>query len=97
MTLKDKALYFEQQVRSRHIRNGFNASISGMTNGDLSTGYLVDSDNDGLWTSMYFGSQIFRYAVTGEKEALENLTESLDAMERLLHNQPYAWISVPFI
>jgi hypothetical protein len=83
MTLKDKAYYFEQQVRSRHIRNGFNASLSGMKNGDLSTGYLADSDNDGLWTSMYFGSQIFRYAVTGEKEALNNLSESLDAMERL--------------
>ena len=83
MTLKDKAYYLEQQVRSRHIRNGFNASLSGMKKGDLSTGYLADSDNDGLWTSMYFGSQIFRYAVTGEKEALYNLSESLDAMERL--------------
>jgi len=83
MTLKDKALYFEQQVRSRHIRNGFNASLSGMESGDLSTGYLADSDNDGLWTSMYLGSQIFRYAVTRENEALDNLSESLDAMERL--------------
>ncbi|MES2798345.1 MAG: hypothetical protein V4683_20415 [Bacteroidota bacterium] len=83
MTLHEKALFFEEQVRSRHIRNGFNASLDNMTKGDLSTGYLADSDNDGLWTSMYLGGEIFRYAVTKEKEALQNCVEALDAMERL--------------
>ena len=83
MTLEDKAMYFEKQVRQRHIRNGFNASLEGMTHGDLSTGYLKDSDNDGLWTSMYLGAEIFRYAATKSDEALQNCRESLDAMERL--------------
>ena len=81
-------MYFEDQVRSRHIRYGFNAGLVGMDNGDLSTGYLRDSDNDGLWTSMYLGSQIFRYAVTKSEEALYNLAESLDAMERLFTINP---------
>ena len=83
MTLEDKAAYFQKQVRQRHIRNGFNASLDGMKNGDLSTGYLSDSDNDGLWTSMYLGAEIFKYVVTRSEEALQNCLESLDAMERL--------------
>ena len=83
MTLHDKALFFEEQVRQRHIRNGFNASLDNMQKGDLASGYLADSDNDGLWTSMYLGAEIFRYAVTKDKDALQNCLESLDAMERL--------------
>ncbi|MBV5313115.1 MAG: hypothetical protein JZU47_07445 [Prolixibacteraceae bacterium] len=82
MTLEEKALYFETQVRERHIRNGFNASWDGLKHGNLSTGYLSDSDNDGLWTSMYLGGEVFRYAVTKSEDALQNCLESLDAMER---------------
>lgn len=88
ITLYDKALYFEDQVRLRHIRNGFNSTLGGMNEGNLSTGYLSDSDNDGLWTSMYLGSQVFRYAVTKSEEALQNCIESLDAMERLYTINP---------
>ena len=69
MTLEEKALYFEQQVRLRHIRNGFNASWDGLKHGNLSTGYLSDSDNDGLWTSMYLGGESFRYALTKSQDA----------------------------
>ena len=57
MTLHDKALFYEKQVRERHIRNGFNATLSSMKKGDVTTGSLEDSDNDGLWTSMYLASQ----------------------------------------
>jgi hypothetical protein len=83
MTLAEKAEMFDKQVRSRHIRNGFNASLDNMEKGNISTGYLADSDNDGLWTSMYLGGEIFRYASTKSPEALQNCRESLDAMERL--------------
>lgn len=83
MTLHDKAMFFEKQVRERHIRHGFNATVSGMVNGDVTSGSLEDSDNDGLWTSMYLAGQAFRYAVTNEPEALQNVRESLEAMERL--------------
>ena len=61
MTLKEKAMYFEDQVRNRHIRYGFNAGLVGMDHGDLSTGYLRDSDNDGLWTTMYLQAQFIQY------------------------------------
>lgn len=90
MTLHEKALYYEQQVRDRHIRLGFNSTLSGLVNGDLSTGYLSDSDNDGLWTSLYLAGQAFRYATTGEQQALDHCVESLDAMARLydIHHVP---------
>jgi hypothetical protein len=83
MTLHDKAIYFEKQVRARHVRHGFNATLGYMKDGSLATGSLEDSDNDGLWTSMYLGAEVFRYVVTKSDEALENIRESMDAMERL--------------
>ncbi|WP_367915769.1 hypothetical protein [Leadbetterella sp. DM7] len=88
MTLAEKADFFDRQVRSRHIRNGFNATLTGMEKGDPATGYLSDSDNDGLWTSMYLAGEAFRYSVTGSQQALENCRESLDAMERLYSINP---------
>ncbi len=83
MTLYDKAMYFEKQVRARHIRHGFNATLGDMTDGSLATGSLEDSDNDGLWTTMYMGAEVFRYAVTKSDDALHNIEESMEAMERL--------------
>lgn len=83
MTLHDKAMYFEKQVRARHIRHGFNATLGYMKDGNLATGSLEDSDNDGLWTTMYMGAEVFRYAVTHSPEALQNVRESMEAMERL--------------
>ena len=88
MTLAQKAEYFEHQVRDRHIRHGFNSSLGGMEKGNVDTGILKDSDNDGLWTSMYLGGQIFRYAATKSEEALQNCREALEAMERLYDINP---------
>ncbi len=90
MTLFDKAQYYEKQVRDRHIRYGFNASLVDLENGNIDSGRLSDSDNDGLWTSMYLAGEVFRYAVTGSEEALQNCRESMEAMERL-----YSINSVP--
>jgi hypothetical protein len=83
MTLEQKALVYEKQVRMRHIRYGFNCDVSTLKHGDLSTYEMGQRDSDNLWTSMYLVSQLFRYKVTGSKEALENCLESFDAMERL--------------
>ncbi|MGK7397256.1 MAG: hypothetical protein ACNS62_21950 [Candidatus Cyclobacteriaceae bacterium M3_2C_046] len=88
MTLAEKAEFFDKQVRQRHIRYGFNASLGDMEKGNVYTGQLKDSDNDGLWTCMYLASQIFRYAVTESPEAQQNCRESLQAMERLYDINP---------
>ena len=79
MTLHDKAMMFEKQVRERHIRHGFNSTLGNIEGGEIASGSLEDSDNDGLWTSMYTAGQAFRYAVTKEDEALQNIRESLEA------------------
>ncbi|MEX2593729.1 MAG: hypothetical protein WD426_13225 [Anditalea sp.] len=88
MTLYDKALFYEKQVRERHIRYGFNATLVDMETGNFDTGRLGDSDNDGLWTGMYLGGQAFRYAVEPSEEALQHIRESLAAMERLYTINP---------
>ena len=88
ITLEEKAAYFDQQVRSRHIRHGFNATLGNMSKGNVNSGTLKDSDNDGLWTAMYLAGQAFRYAVTKDKEALANVQESLDGMDRLYSINP---------
>jgi hypothetical protein len=88
MTLFDKANYYEEQVRNRHIRLGFNASLTDLDNGNIDSGRLSDSDNDGLWTTMYLAGEVFRYSVTKSEDALQNCRESMDAMERLFRINP---------
>ncbi|CAG5002816.1 hypothetical protein DYBT9275_02971 [Dyadobacter sp. CECT 9275] len=83
MTLEEKALVYEKQVRMRHIRYGFNCDVSTLKHGDLSTFEMGQRDSDNLWTSMYLVSQLFRYKATGSKEALQNCLDSFEAMERL--------------
>lgn len=83
MTLEKKAAILDKQMRERHIRHGFNASLDLSEKGNLATAKLSDSDNDGLWTTMYVAGEAFRYAVTNSPEALQNCKESLLALERL--------------
>lgn len=83
MTLEDKAMHFEKQVRQRHIRYGINSNLSRLNNYKLSTAQNGIADSDNLWTGMYLGSQLFRYLVTGSKDAKQNCYEAFEAMERL--------------
>jgi len=83
MTLLQKSDHFDKLTRERHMRHGLSCSLAMSKSGDLSTGTLVDSDNDGLWTSMYLAGELFRYAVTKSEDSLQNCYESFEAMERL--------------
>jgi hypothetical protein len=82
-TLAQKAEHFDRLTRQRHIRFGFNSAFEMSTPGDLSTGTLVDQDNDGLWTAMYLAGELFRYSAMKSDDALRNCYESFEAMERL--------------
>jgi hypothetical protein len=88
MTLQEKAAHFDRLTRQRHIRYGLNSAFVMDKPGDLSTGTLVDEDNDGLWTGTYLAGELFRYAVTKSQEALQNCYESFEAMERLEQINP---------
>ncbi len=83
MTLAEKAVHYQEIQRLRHIRYGYTSRLSLKTPGDLTSGVLHDSDNEGLWNSLYLASEIFRYAVTKSEEAKENVYEAFEAMERL--------------
>lgn len=83
MTLAGKAAYFQKIQRLRHIRYGLTANLSLRTPGDVSTGYYHDTDNDGLWTSLYLAGELFRYAVTKSEDAKQNAYEAFEGMERL--------------
>ena len=88
MTLQQKAVHFDRLTRKRHVRYGLNSALTLSKPGDLSTGTLIDQDNDGLWTSMYLAGELFRYAVTRSDDALRNCYESFEAMERLSYINP---------
>ena len=101
MTLADKAAHFQKIQRLRHVRFGFTATVRLEKKGDVSTTVLRDTDNDGLWTSMYLAGELFRYAVTQSEDAKQNAYEAFEAMERLteisgIHGFPartYEWDS----
>ncbi len=82
MTLEEKAMVYEKQVRQRHIRFGVNVNVSRLNDHNLSTAENWVADSDNLWTSMYLGSQIFRYLSTGSEEAKQNAYEAFEALER---------------
>lgn len=83
MTLAEKAAYFQEIQRERHIRYGFTGNLSLTRPGDLTSGVMHDTDNDGLWTSMYLAAELFRYNVTKSEDAKLNAYEAFEAMERL--------------
>ena len=84
MTLGDKADYFYDKVRRRHLRLGLIGEVRLAEPGDLTTTEMIDTDNDGLWTSFYVGSEVFRYAATGDPQARDRALETFMSFERLL-------------
>ncbi|MEM9830501.1 MAG: hypothetical protein AAF944_07670 [Bacteroidota bacterium] len=88
ITLAEKAQYFEKKIRQRHIRYGFIAEMRLSKSGDITTAEMIDTDNDGLWSAFYLGSQAYRYAVTKEPKARRNAWEAFEAYERLLSINP---------
>ncbi|MEJ7586690.1 MAG: hypothetical protein WKI04_03920 [Ferruginibacter sp.] len=87
-TLSDKAIYFQDNIRQRHIRYGFISNVTLLSPGDLSTAQMTDTDNDGLWSAFYLGSQAFRYSVTKDKNAKRYAWEAFEAFERIVSVNP---------
>lgn len=82
-TLAAKADWFHRKIRSRNMRYGFTAERRLAVPGDLTSSELIDTDNDGGWTSYYIGALGARYAVTHEEETRRQAWESFAALERL--------------
>lgn len=87
-TLAEKTKKIEDDIRKYHMRFGWVNEFRYGSPGDMKTAHSMDNDNDGLWTSLYLGSQAFRYAVTGEEIAKRYVWESFESYERLLTVNP---------
>ena len=83
MTLAEKADWYDRKLRLRHVRFGLAGERRLLVPGDLTSSEIIDTDNDGGWSSYYLGSQAFRYAATGSSQARSNAWEILAALERL--------------
>lgn len=84
MTLAEKAAHYDEMAVRYFTRNeGYQVSRKLRKYGDLDSGWLPNSDNDGLFTGLYCASQCFRYAVTGSEEAKANAKRAVEAMIKL--------------
>jgi len=85
MTLAEKAEFYEDEME-RYIRRtpyGYVSEVSLKNPGDKSEITYHDSDNDGLWTSMYGAGECFAYAVTGNKRAKNRAKRAFEALRFL--------------
>lgn len=84
-TLAQKAEYFQTFLDQpgRHDKYGLVSSCSMTSWGDTRTCVKGPDDNDGLWTSMYLASQVFRYAVTRDPTIKSQAWKHFEALELL--------------
>ncbi len=84
MTLEEKAAHYDELAVRYFTRNeGYQVSRELRKYGDLDSGWLPNSDNDGLFTGLYCASQCFRYKVTGDEDAKANAKRAVEAMIKL--------------
>ncbi|MBN2311777.1 MAG: hypothetical protein JXR94_22550 [Candidatus Hydrogenedentes bacterium] len=85
MTFAEKAAYYEDAIDRYHRRTeyGFVLEVGLAAPGDTSEVHRSDSDNDGLWTSMYGAGECFAYAATKDPKAKARAKAAFDAMKFL--------------
>ena len=84
-TFAEKARYFEDDIDKRHRRTpyGYVAAVELPIAGDTSKWIQHDTDNDGLWTSMYGAGECFAYAATHDPLAKQRAREAFEALRFL--------------
>lgn len=85
MTLAEKAAWYEEQIDRYHRRTPFEYVLHVRLKqpGEISEFIQHDSDNDGLWTSMYGAGECFAYAATGDTLAKKRADQAFKALEFL--------------
>ena len=74
ITFAEKARLYEEAIEKYNRRTEFGYVLERGPRG------VRDSDNDGLWTSMYGASQCFAYAVKKDTASLENARKAFRAI-----------------
>ena len=72
-----------ETIQERHNRLGLTAGCSLLEFGNFSSCTNHDDDNNGLWTSLVVAAESFRYAVTGEQDALNKSLSYFGGMLKL--------------
>lgn len=85
MTFKEKAKHYEDEIDTRHRRTEYGYVLEAHLNrpGDLSEWTNSDSDNDGLWTSMYGAGECFAYGATKDPLAKKRAKNAFEALRFL--------------
>ncbi len=85
MTLAEKARFYEEEIEKYHRRTeyGYVLGVSTAEPGKKIGIRKRDSDNDGLWTSMYGAGACFAYAATGDPKAKERAKKAFEALRFL--------------
>jgi hypothetical protein len=83
MTLEQKSDIIENIITLRHNRRGLVNHSMLKVPGDVSSSYLQNEDNDGLWTACYLAAECFRFGVTKDSIARVNAVRTFEALERL--------------
>lgn len=85
MTLAEKAEHYEQEIE-RYIKRtpyGYTSEVGLGAPGDRSKIIYDDSDNDGLWTSMYGAGECFAYGATKDPAAKKRAQQAFEALRFL--------------
>lgn len=85
MTLAEKAEHYEQEIE-RYIERtpfGYLSEVGLGAPGDRSKIIYSDSDNDGLWTSMYGAGECFAYGATKAPESKKRAQQAFEALRFL--------------
>jgi hypothetical protein len=84
MTLAEKAAFYEKEIEIiKRTPFGYTSEVRLGSPGDKSDVIHTDSDNDGLWTSMYGAGEAFGYAATGDPERKERAKQAFEALRFL--------------
>ena len=85
ITLAEKARRYESEIERRHRRTplGYVLGLQLKNPGDPESGRQPDSDNDGLWTSMYGAGECLAWAATRDPEAKRRAQRAFEALRFL--------------
>ena len=85
MTFAEKAAFYEEEME-RYIRRtpfGYVSEVDLTRPGDKGQIIYSDSDNDGLWTSMYGAGECFAFAATHDAKAKDRAKRVFEALRFL--------------
>jgi len=84
-TLAETASFYESEIDRYHRRTpfGYVDHVRLERPGDKSSSIRSDSDNDGLWTSMYGAGECFAYGALGDQDSKRKAKAAFEALNFL--------------